>query len=252
MQATWLLALQSRIEPGQTLLEVTPDISGDATLQIPLDAARTPVEQAEALFKRASKLERAAIFIPTRRAHLQNDLAYIDQLEADLAQAQSQPEIAAVGQALQGAGLLPRAKTGKTARAAAPAGPRRFALQGCTIWVGRNAQQNDRLTFTTAKAEDHWLHARGAPGSHVLVQCPQGEPAPAVLEAAAQLAAHFSTLSGERAADVIVTQRRHLARPRDGRPGQVLVREERVLRVPATLPPGLQEKPYTDSTETNR
>jgi predicted ribosome quality control (RQC) complex YloA/Tae2 family protein len=107
--------------------------------------------------------------------------------------------------------------------------------------VGRNAQQNDRLTFTTAKPDDFWLHARGAPGSHVVVHCPQGAPDAVVLQAAAQLAAHFSTLSGERGADVIVTQRRHLGRPRDGRPGQVLVRQEEVLHVPASLPEGIRE-----------
>jgi predicted ribosome quality control (RQC) complex YloA/Tae2 family protein len=146
-----------------------------------------------------------------------------------------------VGEALHATGLLPRAKPSKAVRTAAPAGPRRYTLGGCTIWVGRNAQQNDRLTFTTAKPDDFWLHARGAPGSHVVVHCPQGAPDAVVLQAAAQLAAHFSTLSGERGADVIVTQRRHLGRPRDGRPGQVLVRQEEVLHVPASLPEGIRE-----------
>ena len=240
-QATWLLALQNRIAPDQAVLEVSAEETGAEPVVVPLDAARTPVQQAEALFKRAGKLERAALFIPARRAHLQNDLDYIDQLEADLTQAQSQPEIAAVRQALHAAGLLPTAKA-TAERAAPPAGPRRYTLEGCTIWVGRNAQQNDKLTFTTAKPDDYWLHVRGAPGSHVLVHCVQGEPSAAVLETAARLAAHFSTHSGERAADVIVTQRRHLARPPDGRPGQVHVRQESVLRVAATLPEGLHEQ----------
>lgn len=239
-QATWLLALQNRIEPGQATLELDADETGDAALIIPLDARRTPMAQAEVLFKRAGKLERAAIFAPTRRAHLQNDLDYIAQLEADLAQAQSQPEIVAVRQALYAAGLLPPIKAARV-RPAQPAGPRRYLLDGCTILVGRNAQQNDKLTFTTAKPDDFWLHARGAPGSHVVVHCPQGEPSAQVLEAAACLAAHFSPLSGEAAVDVIVTQRRHLTRPREGRPGQVLVRQESVLRVPALLPDTVAE-----------
>ena len=114
-------------------------------------------------------------------------------------------------------------------------------MAGCTILVGRNAQQNDRLTFTVAKPDDYWMHVRGAPGSHVLVHCPQGEPSAETLAAAARLAGHFSTLRGERAVDVIVTQRRHVTRPRAGRPGQVLVRQEEVLRVPATLPEGVHE-----------
>ena len=241
VHATWLLALQQRITPDQTVLAVGSEETGDAPLAIQLDPTRTPVQQAEALFKRAGKLERVALFIPTRRAQLQNDIDYIAQHEADLAQAQSQPEIAAVGQALAAAGLLPRTKAAKPARAAPPAGPRRYVVAGCTILVGRNAQQNDRLTFTVAKPDDYWMHVRGAPGSHVLVHCPQGEPSAETLAAAARLAGHFSTLRGERAVDVIVTQRRHVTRPRAGRPGQVLVRQEEVLRVPATLPEGVHE-----------
>ena len=99
--------MASQVEPGQQVLEVTLE---DEVLRIPLDATLSPVAQAERLFKRAAKLERAARFIPQRRQQLRADLAFVDQLGYDLAQATNQPEIAAVRAALVGAGLLPAGK----------------------------------------------------------------------------------------------------------------------------------------------
>src|SRR5690606_34399158 len=60
-QAEWLLALHHTIEAGQTTLEVD---TGEQPLTIRLDPHKTPIEQAQALFKRAGKLARAQVAIP--------------------------------------------------------------------------------------------------------------------------------------------------------------------------------------------
>ncbi len=240
-QAEWLLALHHRLQPGDTELVISAEETGDAPLVIPLDPARDPVTQAQRCFKQAAKMERAATIIPARRAHLHNDLAYLRDLECDLALAQGQPEIAAVRRALVEAGLLPATGTPR-ARPERTGGPRRFTTSGgALVLVGRNAAQNDRLTFETARPDDLWLHVRGAPGSHTLLQARGGPPSAADLLAAAQLAAYFSSLRGEGAVDVVVTERRHVSRPPGARPGQVLVRKERTVRVPAALPETARE-----------
>ena len=75
-------------------------------LIVPLDPKHSPVEQAERMFDRAAKMERAARIIPRRRARLEADRAYLQQLESDLSLAQDQPEIVAVREALREAGYL--------------------------------------------------------------------------------------------------------------------------------------------------
>ena len=141
-QAEWLLALSSQIayanRPGgqegfslqDGLAAVRPGPNGQMQLVIfaagadfgqpgekepgaeeddlivPLDPKRTPVEQAERMFDRAAKMERAARIIPRRRARLEADRAYLQQLESDLSLAQDQPEIVAVREALREAGYL--------------------------------------------------------------------------------------------------------------------------------------------------
>ncbi len=230
-QAEWLLALASQVAPGQTVLEVALD--DGAFLQIPLDPALPPVVQAERLFKRAAKLERAAHFIPQRRQQLREDLDFVDQLAYDLAQAANQPEIAAVRTALVSAGLLPAGKRAQPADGTRPAGPLRvMSAGGFEILVGRNARQNEQVTFKLAAGEDLWLHARGVPGAHVVVKTAGRLPDEATIDQAARLAAYHSSARGETRVDVIVTTRRHVHRAPGGRLGQVTVGEETVRTVP--------------------
>lgn len=41
---------------------------------------------------------------------------------------------------------------------------------GFRVLIGRNSRQNDQLSKTVAKDDDFWFHARGMPGSHVVLK----------------------------------------------------------------------------------
>lgn len=236
-EAEWLLALAHQVSPGQTLLEVE---TGEAEpLHIPLDPALSPVEQAQRRFKQAGKLERAALFVPQRRAQVEQDLAFLEQLTSDLALAENQPQIAAVEVELAATGLLPP-KLGR----AKPAPARDPLLRihspaGWEIVVGRNARQNDQVTFQIANAADLWLHVHGIPGSHVVIRS-GGQPVDdATLRMAAQLAAYYSQRRGEGAVAVLVAPRRFVTRVPGGHPGLVHFRHAETLTVAAALPDDL-------------
>ncbi|MBO9392723.1 NFACT RNA binding domain-containing protein [Caldilinea sp.] len=233
-QANWLLAFSGQVAPGQTLLEVD---TGTERLQIPLDPQLSPVEQAQRLFKRAAKLERAAQTIPQRRAQLLADLDLLAQLKLDAERATNQPELAAVLDELYRAGLLPSPKARTPKAAPVVGGPLRFRTRrGVEIVVGRNARQNEEVTFKLARPSDLWLHVRGAPGAHVVVRTAAKAAEEQDVLAAAQLAAFYSSQRGENKVDVIVTERRWVSRAPGGHPGQVVVSKERVVRVPAVEP----------------
>ena len=74
------------------------------------------------------------------------------------------------------------------------------------------------------------------PGSHVVIRCDGRAVDDATMRLAAQLAAYHSSVQGEAAVDVIVARVSDVNRLPGGRPGQVTVRQEQVLRVPAILP----------------
>lgn len=272
-QAEWLLALSSQItyanRPGgqegfslqDGLAAVEPGPNGqmqlvifaagadfgqpgekepgaeEGDLIVPLDPKRTPVEQAERMFDRAAKMERAARIIPRRRARLEADRAYLQQLESDLSLAQDQPEIAAVREALREAGYL-RQRRGRQEQAPRDRSrPLRYlSPEGFPILVGRNARQNEIVTFDEAGRDDLWLHVRDGPGAHVVVRC-GGQPVPEMtLNFAARLAAWYSGQRGNAGVAIAITPRRFVTRMAGGRPGQVHYRGEETISVAAELP----------------
>jgi predicted ribosome quality control (RQC) complex YloA/Tae2 family protein len=233
-QASWLLALAAQVTPEQTVLEVD---TGDAVLNIALDAALTPVAQAQRMFKRAAKLERAAQIIPQRRAELLADQELLAQLALDAQRAANQPELAAVVDELRRAGFARTPARRDRPAPTSEGGPLRYRTpRGAEIIVGRNARQNEQVTFKLARNDDAWLHVRGAPGAHVVVRSVSSSADERDIIAAAQLAAYHSSVRGERRVDVIVTARRWVSRAPGGRIGQVIVAQERVVSVPAEEP----------------
>jgi predicted ribosome quality control (RQC) complex YloA/Tae2 family protein len=110
---------------------------------------------------------------------------------------------------------------------------RRFtSSDGLPIFVGRNARENDELTFGLAKSDDLWLHARGTPGSHVVVRLEKGsDPPPETIRDAATLALLYSDLKKSGKGEVIYTRRKWVKKAKGQAPGAVTVTQEKSLHV---------------------
>ena len=102
---------------------------------------------------------------------------------------------------------------------------------GWTVLVGRTERDNDRLSIRLAHPNDWWFHVRGHPGSHVVLRADQRDPARAVLEQAAAIAAWHSRLREGGSVAVSATQARFVTKPRGAKPGTVQIRKEQVLKV---------------------
>jgi predicted ribosome quality control (RQC) complex YloA/Tae2 family protein len=240
----WILALATQILPRQTELALP---EGVELPPIRLDPALSPADNAAAYFKRYRKAKRAAEMGQPRLEALEAELSYLEQLSADLALAVDRNEIDAVRAALAEAGYarqrkLARSETGQSRGGKRPEtgpskaqvqGPRRYtSAEGYTILVGRNSRQNEHVTFDLAGPDDLWLHARGWPGSHVVIRSGGRPVSDETVQQAAGLAAFYSKAQREAWVDVIVVERRRVRRPSGQRhPGMVAVDEERVVRV---------------------
>jgi predicted ribosome quality control (RQC) complex YloA/Tae2 family protein len=216
-----LLAYQHQVDRGADTATL-PDYEGTPR-QIPLDPTLTPVENAQAYFRRCSKAQKAAEEVPPRIEALEADHAYLDQLNTDLSLADSRAAIDAVRTALAEAGWTKRPRRQTTSAG----GPQRYQVLGFQIYVGRNARQNEQVTFKHAQADDLWLHVRGQPGAHVVVKSGGQDVPESVLDFAAHLAAYHSPARrGESHCLVDITQRRFVRRIAGGRPGMVTYRQE--------------------------
>jgi predicted ribosome quality control (RQC) complex YloA/Tae2 family protein len=131
-----------------------------------------------------------------------------------------------------GTEYLPLVESGKAAGEPQKHGFMEFRKDGHTILVGRNAKQNDALTFAFSRKDDLWLHARDVAGSHVIVRNPTAGPIPGpVLEYAAGLAAHYSKRKHESLVPVSYTERKYVRKVKNGAAGQVMIDRERVVMV---------------------
>jgi predicted ribosome quality control (RQC) complex YloA/Tae2 family protein len=109
---------------------------------------------------------------------------------------------------------------------------------GWVVRVGRTESDNEHLSLELARPDDWWFHVRGMPGSHVVLQGPEGgEPGRATREQAAAIAAWHSKAREGGVVAVSCTRARYVTKPRGAPPGTVQIRKEVVLKVRPALPP---------------
>ncbi len=105
---------------------------------------------------------------------------------------------------------------------------------GWRCFAGRNARENEEVTFRMGKRGDFWFHARGIPGAHVLLKLDgraDNPPENIILEAAAEAARGSGTTSGIIPVDY--TRVQYVKRMRKGKPGQVTYTREKTVFIEA-------------------
>jgi predicted ribosome quality control (RQC) complex YloA/Tae2 family protein len=223
-----LLAYQHAAEPGSAELAI-PDLG----ITIPLDPRLTPAENAERLFRRYRKLREAQRKLPAMIRAAESEAARLDDLARFAQIATSEGELAELRRDLRGERQQP---TGKQAKGGKSRGPMRVSLDGYTLLVGRNARENDEVTFRLAGRNAIWLHVRERTGSHVVIQNDGSSIPERVLERAAQIAAYFSEARTDSSADVDVARVRDVRKVPGGPPGRVTYRNFRTVRVTPEKP----------------
>ncbi|CAM9231868.1 unnamed protein product [Ectocarpus fasciculatus] len=99
------------------------------------------------------------------------------------------------------------------------------------VLVGRNNQQNERITFSLARAHELWLHARGVAGAHVLLRLDPGQEAEDDdLAFAADVAAFFSKARQSASTPVDYISPKMVKKLGGGGPGMVKFDGAKVVR----------------------
>ena len=203
------------------------------TITIPLDPMKSAQGNMDDYFRKHRKYLAAERELKPRIERAEHVLERLRQEIKHIEQGTWSPP--AVPPARLNAATIVRATTGKGHLATDQRrGPfRRFtSTDGLPIFVGRNARENDELTFGLAKSDDLWLHARGTPGSHVVVRLSKGtDPPPETLRDAAMLALLYSDLKKSGKGDVIYTRRKWVKKAKGQAPGAVVVTQDKSLHV---------------------
>ena len=97
-----------------------------------------------------------------------------------------------------------------------------LSSDGFHIYVGKNNYQNDELTFKFANGGDWWFHAKGIPGSHVVLKTEGNEVPDRAFEEAAALAAFYSKGKQQDKVEIDYLQRKNVKKPAGAKPGFVV------------------------------
>ncbi len=248
-----LLAHQYDVQQGQSsvLLQNFFDTSGGqevATVKVPLDPRFDAMGNSKRYFTKYRKLRRALTLVPDQIEQNAAELATLEQLLADLMLAEMPQEVGLVKAEVQALGYIrgknivldkraqKAAKKGKSGnKQGKPSGPGGGApihmqsRDGFTILIGKNSRQNEDVTFHQATTTDMWLHARGIPGSHVIIKGAGRAIPQSTIEQAASLAAYYSQARGSTSVAVDYTLQKYVKHMKGGGPGMVIYERERTM-----------------------
>ena len=225
----------------QALLDAVPE--GEAlqrradALLSQLQPSRQCIEEAQKLYKTARKRRRSVAAITPRLEQHKQRLASLDASLTYLEQADSLEQVGSLVAELEA--LLTERGQRKPAggrqrrRAGVIEGvPQPLELltpSGLPVQIGRNHRQNEWIAFRQARRGDLWFHAQELPGSHVVLKSSERLASDADLQAAADLAAHYSRGRGNRRVPVVMVPTEELQRIPGAAPGTVRHRGGSVL-----------------------
>ena len=75
---------------------------------------------------------------------------------------------------------------------------KKVVIDDFVVYVGRDSLSNDHLTFNMSHPEDIWMHAKGVPGSHVVIRVRENLPTKEVIRKAAELAVKNSKAKDDK------------------------------------------------------
>ncbi|MCL2520259.1 MAG: NFACT RNA binding domain-containing protein [Spirochaetaceae bacterium] len=103
-----------------------------------------------------------------------------------------------------------------------------FNVLGYSLYVGRNASENESLLKAGFKGNDTFLHVRGLSGGYVIIKQQKNKQMPnEVLLAAAALAMHYSKAKAEKEADILCSQLKNVRKVKNGKKGKVTVTNDK-------------------------
>lgn len=110
------------------------------------------------------------------------------------------------------------------------------------VYVGKDSTNNDVLTTKFAKQNDYWFHARGVPGSHVVLRVVNTkEVVPKnILKKTASIAAFHSKAKTAGVVPVSYTFKKYVIKKKGMEPGKVAMLKEEVFLVRPEIPDGCE------------
>lgn len=208
------------LEEGAKTLEALNYYTNEM-ITIPLDPQKTAMENAKKYFDKYNKQKRTFEALSELIQETKDEITYLESVSNALDIALSEDDLIQIKEELTQAGFIRRKYTKKKEKIVSK--PFHYiSSDGYHMYVGKNNLQNEELTFHFAVGNDWWFHAKGVPGSHVIVKTNGDELPDRTFEEAGRLAAYYSKNRGAEKVEIDYVEKKHVKKPNGSKPGFVV------------------------------
>ncbi|MBR4061243.1 MAG: NFACT family protein [Lachnospiraceae bacterium] len=192
-------------------------------MTIPLDPTIPVMDNAKKYFDKYAKLKRTYEALSTLTEEVKAEIEHLESISTALDMALKEEDLTEIKEELVQTGYIKR-HGGNQKKAKVTSKPYHYiSSDGYDIYVGKNNLQNDFITFQMATGNDWWFHAKGVPGSHVLVRTNGVTDMPdRTFEEAGRLAAYYSKNRDQDKVEIDYIQKKHVKKPASAKPGFVV------------------------------
>lgn len=193
-------------------------------IEIPLSERLSPSQNAQAYYKKYNKSKNAKVHLATQLESAKAELEYIGTVFDSLTRATTERELSEIRAELYHSGYASKMKNYTEKKRQAPLIMKFETSDGHTVLCGKNNTANDYLTTKLANRRDWWFHVKDHPGSHVVLECFDGEddPSEVAFTEAAMIAAYHSAAKESSGVAVDYTRVREVKKPAGSKPGYVI------------------------------
>ncbi len=191
-------------------------------VRIPLDPQMTARENSQRYFEKYNKLKRTYEALHQLTQETRAEIDHLESISTALDIALQEADLVQIREELMEFGYIRKRRSGDKKPKITSRPFHYRSSDGFDIYVGKNNYQNEELTFKAASGNDWWFHAKGIPGSHVIVKSQGKELPDRTFEEAASLAAYYSRGRKNDKVEVDYVQKKSIKKPAKAAPGFVI------------------------------
>lgn len=167
------------------------------TVVIELDERLSPAANAQRFYKLYNKCKTAKIELTKQIEIAKKELEYVYTVFDALTKAETAADLVEIRDELYRSGYASKMKGYSLPKKEhKPALAEFKTTNGYRLLCGKNNYQNEYITHKVAEKNDYWFHAKGVPGSHVLLITNGEEPPEQDFTDACEIAAFYSKANG--------------------------------------------------------
>ncbi|MBK5251190.1 MAG: NFACT family protein [Peptostreptococcaceae bacterium] len=232
-----LLSNIHRVRQGMESIELENFYENYEPIEISLDKRQSPSKNAQKYFKKYNKYKNAKLQVHKQILITKSEIDYLENVLVNLENSYEIENITAIREELSKEGYLSKGfiqdkklAKGKVVEKFNKTYMSFTTRNGKNIMAGKNSTQNERVTFKVSKSDDFWFHAKGMPGSHVVL-VNDGLLQEKDFVDAANVAAYFSKARLSSNVPVDYTQVRNVKKIKGAAPGLVTIKLHKSIYV---------------------